>query len=101
MYPEVRFGLIAVALLAACVALFTAQRIATGNLVALKSWTPTDGVIVGMPAENYVEVSISPDPDARPLVVSPLHSLGLGLRKKVRVYLDPADPNLTFAVGQA
>ena len=92
MYPEVRFGLIALALLAAGVALFTVQRIVTGNLMVLKSWTATEGVIVAMPAENHVEVSIGPGSDAHPLVVSPVDTLGLGLRKKVRVYLDPADP---------
>ncbi len=90
MYPEVRFALIALALAAALAAGYFAQKIASENLTIRRTWTSADADVIRMPATNYVEVQLA---DERRIVLTPTHSLGLSLFKKVPIYLDPADPN--------
>jgi hypothetical protein len=92
MYSEVRFALVLLALAVAALAAWLARSAVAGNLVVLRSWTRTVGLVSGV-GDNNVEIEFGTEPDTRRVSISTDHQLGLPeFNGKAQVYVDPADP---------
>ena len=92
MYKDIRVVMVLLSLALAAIPAWVAGSAVLRNFSVLKSWKRAEGVVMRMPAADYVELEIGVEPDTRRVVASPDHQLGLSLFHKVPVFLDPSDP---------
>jgi hypothetical protein len=91
MHTDVRIALVFLASALAAMAAWFARSAVMDNLVALRSWTRTQGLVTGV-SGNDVEIELGTEPDTRHVTISPDHQLGLSIFKTAPIYVDPADP---------
>jgi hypothetical protein len=99
MYSEIRAVIVLLALALAAVPVWMAGRIVAGNLHVLSSWKRTQGVVVAMAADDYVEIEAGGEPDSPRVKVPIVHKLGLSFLGKTPIYTDPADPQRVCTGG--
>ena len=92
MYAEVRLALVVIAAAAALVSGCFALQAVNANLVALRGWQRTEGMLRGAAARDALAVEIGSEPDTRRVTARVEHQMGLPSTGVVTVYLDPADP---------
>jgi hypothetical protein len=92
MYTEVRWTLVVVSLALAALPVWMAGRLVTDNLAVLSSWTRAQGKVVGLAADDQVEIELRGEPDVVRANAPIDHKLGLAFLKTVTIYADPADP---------
>ena len=91
MYTEIRWTLVLLSLALAALPVWIARRAVTANLNARSSWTRTQGKVVSLAADDWVEIELGQDPDTVRVRAPIDHQLGLSFLKSVPVYVDPAD----------
>jgi hypothetical protein len=99
MYSEIRWAMVLLAIALAALPAWIAGRVVSGNLTVLSKWKRTQGVVVAMAADDYVEIELGLDPDTVRVKAPTSHHLGLSFLKKVPIYVDPGDPQRVRAGG--
>jgi hypothetical protein len=77
MYTEVRWTLVVVSLALAALPVWMAGRLVTDNLAVLSSWTRAQGKVVGLAADDQVEIELRGEPDVVRANAPIDHKLGL------------------------
>ena len=98
MYTEVRIVLVAIALILTAVPAWLAGRVISENRAIARSWTPSEGMVTGMAADDWVEIELQGSDGARAQVPI-VHKLGLSFQKRVPIYVDPANPTRVRTAG--
>jgi len=97
MNPLIRIALVTAALAGACLVARSVWPALAGNLIALRSWTRTEGEVRAL--NGAAEFEIGAEPDSYRALAAVDHTWGLRLFHRVPLFVDPADATRVKPAG--